>query len=210
MLVVERYDRTMSTRRCARTHPPGGYGAKRWRRSGSTSRAADRRCARSRGSKASMEQICSTRLILNWMVGNIDGHAKNFSVLEPGTARARLAPAYDVLCAETYPGARQGPRTQARSGGLPRGGDARQSGAGRRGNWRRRRAGARAGAIARRIGRRGGGITRARPVRSADHGVRTSYAAGPNVQADSSHRIRGPGKPGTTTDDRLAPAAGAE
>lgn len=44
------------------------------------------------------------RLILNWMVGNIDGHAKNFSVLEPGTARARLAPAYDVLCAETYPG----------------------------------------------------------------------------------------------------------
>ena len=44
------------------------------------------------------------RLILNWMVGNIDGHAKNFSVLEPGTARARLAPGYDVLCAETYPG----------------------------------------------------------------------------------------------------------
>ena len=44
------------------------------------------------------------RLILNWMVGNIDGHAKNFSVLEPGTARAGLAPAYDVLCAETYPG----------------------------------------------------------------------------------------------------------
>lgn len=44
------------------------------------------------------------RLLLNWIVGNADGHAKNFSVLEPGTERARLAPAYDVLCTETYPG----------------------------------------------------------------------------------------------------------
>ena len=42
--------------------------------------------------------------MLNWIVGNADGHAKNISVLEPGTERARLAPAYDVLCTETYPG----------------------------------------------------------------------------------------------------------
>ena len=44
------------------------------------------------------------RMMFNWMVGNADGHAKNLSVLEPGTRRARLAPAYDVLCTETYPG----------------------------------------------------------------------------------------------------------
>ena len=44
------------------------------------------------------------QLVLNWIVGNADGHAKNISVLEPGTERARLAPAYDVLCTETYPG----------------------------------------------------------------------------------------------------------
>ena len=44
------------------------------------------------------------RMVFNWMVGNADGHAKNLSVLEPGTRRARLAPAYDVLCTETYPG----------------------------------------------------------------------------------------------------------
>ena len=42
------------------------------------------------------------RLVLNWMLGNADGHAKNLSVLEPATAKARLAPAYDVLCTETY------------------------------------------------------------------------------------------------------------
>lgn len=44
------------------------------------------------------------RVVLNWIMGNADGHAKNLSVLEPGTERARLAPAYDVLCSETYPG----------------------------------------------------------------------------------------------------------
>ena len=44
------------------------------------------------------------RLMLSWMVGNCDGHAKNLSVLEPGTPRARLAPTYDVLCTETDSG----------------------------------------------------------------------------------------------------------
>ena len=43
------------------------------------------------------------RSLFNWMVGNADGHAKNFSMLEPGTDAARLAPAYDVLCSESYP-----------------------------------------------------------------------------------------------------------
>ena len=44
------------------------------------------------------------RAVLNWLVGNADGHAKNRSVLEPATARARLPSAYDVLCTESYPG----------------------------------------------------------------------------------------------------------
>lgn len=42
------------------------------------------------------------RLMLNWLVGNCDAHAKNYSILEPGTANARLAPLYDVLCTECY------------------------------------------------------------------------------------------------------------
>lgn len=42
------------------------------------------------------------RMMLNWMLGNADGHAKNLSVLYPGTDRARLAPAYDLVCTETY------------------------------------------------------------------------------------------------------------
>ena len=43
-------------------------------------------------------------VMFNWLVGNCDAHAKNYSVLEPGTANARLAPLYDVVCTECYEG----------------------------------------------------------------------------------------------------------
>ena len=43
------------------------------------------------------------RLMMNWLLGNCDAHAKNYSVLEPGTRSARLAPAYDVVSTEAYP-----------------------------------------------------------------------------------------------------------
>ena len=42
------------------------------------------------------------RMIVHWLVGNCDAHAKNYSVLEPGTQRARLAPMYDVVSTEAY------------------------------------------------------------------------------------------------------------
>lgn len=44
------------------------------------------------------------RILFNWMVGNCDAHAKNHSILEPGTPRARLAPAYDIVSSECYEG----------------------------------------------------------------------------------------------------------
>lgn len=43
------------------------------------------------------------RIFTNWLLGNCDAHAKNYSVLEPGTSRARLAPAYDVVATDAYP-----------------------------------------------------------------------------------------------------------
>ena len=42
-------------------------------------------------------------LMFAWLVGNCDAHAKNYSILEPGTANARLAPMYDMLSTECYP-----------------------------------------------------------------------------------------------------------
>ena len=42
------------------------------------------------------------RTVLAWILGNGDAHAKNYSVLEPGTSNARLAPVYDMVCTECY------------------------------------------------------------------------------------------------------------
>ena len=37
------------------------------------------------------------QMLFNWIIGNWDGHARNYSILEPGTTRARLSPAYDLM-----------------------------------------------------------------------------------------------------------------
>ena len=42
------------------------------------------------------------RIIVNWLLGNCDAHAKNYSILHPGTPRAALAPVYDVVSTEAY------------------------------------------------------------------------------------------------------------
>ena len=41
------------------------------------------------------------RVIFNFLIGNGDAHAKNFSVLYKGK-KAKLAPVYDLLCTEIY------------------------------------------------------------------------------------------------------------
>ena len=42
------------------------------------------------------------RIIVNWLLGNCDAHAKNYSILDPGTPKASLAPVYDVVSTEAY------------------------------------------------------------------------------------------------------------
>ena len=42
------------------------------------------------------------QMVFNWIIGNCDAHAKNYSILEPGTPHARLSPAYDVMSSECY------------------------------------------------------------------------------------------------------------
>jgi serine/threonine-protein kinase HipA len=44
------------------------------------------------------------RVIFNYLVGNADAHAKNFSLLYEDSSRAPvLAPAYDIVCTRLYP-----------------------------------------------------------------------------------------------------------
>lgn len=42
------------------------------------------------------------QLVFNWLIGNGDAHAKNFSVLESKTGEWQISPAYDLLCTRFY------------------------------------------------------------------------------------------------------------
>lgn len=42
-------------------------------------------------------------VIFNYLIGNNDAHAKNFSLLYPGAGEARFAPLYDLVCTVYYP-----------------------------------------------------------------------------------------------------------
>jgi serine/threonine-protein kinase HipA len=54
---------------------------------------------------AATDDIATFRdaLILNWLIGGTDAHAKNFSLLLGGRGLVRLAPLYDVATALVYP-----------------------------------------------------------------------------------------------------------
>jgi len=42
------------------------------------------------------------QLVFNWLIGNGDAHAKNFSVLQTERGEWRVSPAYDLLCTRFY------------------------------------------------------------------------------------------------------------
>lgn len=42
------------------------------------------------------------QLVFDWLIGNGDAHAKNFSILESKNAEWKISPAYDLLCTRFY------------------------------------------------------------------------------------------------------------
>ena len=42
------------------------------------------------------------QIVFNWLIGNGDAHAKNFSILEAPTGEWKISPAYDLLCTRFY------------------------------------------------------------------------------------------------------------
>jgi serine/threonine-protein kinase HipA len=53
--------------------------------------------------RATDEQRFIDSLILSWLIGGTDAHAKNFSILIASGAQVRLAPLYDLSSALPYP-----------------------------------------------------------------------------------------------------------
>jgi serine/threonine-protein kinase HipA len=108
-LLVERYDRDLTSEPIRRLHQEDICQA--------LGRPSDRKY-QSEGGPAITDVVALLRtcsavpaqdlsmlwraLVLNWLVGNCDAHAKNFSLLYD-TGTPTLAPLYDVVCTTAYP-----------------------------------------------------------------------------------------------------------
>jgi len=108
-LLVERYDRIISGGQVSRVHQEDfcqalGVLPSRKYEAGGGPALADLLALLRRASVdvLSDQPELLDRIAFNYVIGNEDAHAKNFSLLH-GTAGTRLAPAYDLLSTFVYP-----------------------------------------------------------------------------------------------------------
>ncbi len=110
-IVVERYDRTLVGRRTVRVHQEdlcqalGVHPASKYESEGGPGVREVVRLLREHSRRSGEDVDAFLRaLVLHWLVGGTDAHAKNYSVLIGAEGRVRLAPLYDVASALPYAG----------------------------------------------------------------------------------------------------------
>lgn len=110
-IVVQRYDRISSGRRTVRVHQEdlaqalGVHPATKYESDGGPGVGAIVRLLRQHSGRVDEDLDTFLRaLVLQWLLGGTDAHAKNYSVLIGADGRVRLAPLYDVASALPYAG----------------------------------------------------------------------------------------------------------
>ena len=108
-IVVERYDRARTAETIRRLHQEdmcqvlGTPPTKKYQNEGGPGCAEMSEAIRAHSGEPEEDAWTFARAImLNWLVGGTDAHAKNFSMLIGAGGRARLAPLYDVASTLPY------------------------------------------------------------------------------------------------------------
>lgn len=108
-LLVERYDRDLTAEPIRRLHQEdlcqalGRASDRKYQSEGGPSVAEVAELLSNCSPMASRDQTTLWRaLVLNWLIGNCDAHAKNFSLLYD-TGQPMLAPLYDLVSTTIYP-----------------------------------------------------------------------------------------------------------
>lgn len=108
-IVVERYDRYRDGTKITRIHQEDlcqalGYGPQRkYQNQGGPSAKEIVELLRSASTNPVEDVKTFTKALgFNWLIGGIDAHAKNYSILHGTDGKARLAPLYDIASALTY------------------------------------------------------------------------------------------------------------
>jgi serine/threonine-protein kinase HipA len=108
-MLIERYDRKISNNQIERIHQEdfcqalGVLSSKKYQNEGGPSFKDCFELLKTTSQPAVDLNQLVAGLVFNYLIGNMDAHAKNFSLLHHSQHNIRLAPFYDMVCTRVYP-----------------------------------------------------------------------------------------------------------
>ncbi len=107
-LLIERYDRRIKDGRIERIHQEdfcqalGILTSKKYQNEGGPGFKDCFELLNNTTQPAVDRNILVSALVFNYLIGNMDAHAKNFSLLHHAQSNIRLTPFYDMICTRAY------------------------------------------------------------------------------------------------------------
>jgi serine/threonine-protein kinase HipA len=108
-LLIERYDRRIQNMQVERIHQEdfcqalGMLSSKKYQNEGGPSFKDCFDLLKNTAQPAIDRNNLASALVFNYLLGNMDAHGKNFSLLHHSTSNIRLTPFYDMICTRAYP-----------------------------------------------------------------------------------------------------------
>ncbi len=108
-LLIERYDRHLQNNEIARIHQEdfcqalGIISTKKYQNEGGPGLKQCFDLLQKTTPLAANRNMLAAGVVFNFLIGNMDAHGKNFSLLHEAPSRIALAPFYDMLCTLVYP-----------------------------------------------------------------------------------------------------------
>lgn len=108
-LLIERYDRKIKDGCVERIHQEdfcqalGVYSSKKYQNEGGPAFKDCFELLNHTAQPAIDRNFLASALVFNYLIGNMDAHGKNFSLLHHSPTHIRLAPFYDMICTRVYP-----------------------------------------------------------------------------------------------------------
>lgn len=107
-LLIERYDRRIKNKHVERIHQEdfcqalGKLSSKKYQNEGGPSLKNCFDILKNTTQPAIDRNQLASALVFNFLIGNMDAHGKNFSLLHYSQSNIRLAPLYDIVCTRAY------------------------------------------------------------------------------------------------------------
>jgi serine/threonine-protein kinase HipA len=107
-LLIERYDRRIRNNHVERIHQEdfcqalGVISSRKYQNEGGPGFKDCFELLKNTAQPAVDRNLLASALVFNYLIGNMDAHSKNFSLLHHSQSNIRLAPFYDIVCTGAY------------------------------------------------------------------------------------------------------------